>query len=91
MGIYLDSVNPKLTWDDELSALRENYNIFFNMGFSMIFTLALCGAICLLYFLCNIPVIALSISSLIILMICDIIVYNITKVKAVKNIIELNC
>lgn len=91
LGIYLDSVNPKLTWDDELSALRENYNIFFNMGFSMIFTLALCGAICLLYFLCNIPVIALSISSLIILLICDIIVYNITKVKAVKNIIELNC
>lgn len=91
LGIYLDSINPKLTWDDELSSLRENYNIFFNMGFAIIFTLVLCGGICLLYFLCNVSVNVLSILTLIILAICDIIVYNITRIKAVKNIIELSC
>ncbi|MCR5216553.1 MAG: hypothetical protein K6C69_06410 [Lachnospiraceae bacterium] len=37
MGIYLDSIQPKLVWDDELSSLRENYNTFYAMGIAILF------------------------------------------------------
>ena len=37
MGIYIDSIQPKLIWDDEMSALRENYNTFFSMAISIAF------------------------------------------------------
>lgn len=36
-GIYIDSIQPKLVWDDELSVLRENYNVFFSMAISIAF------------------------------------------------------
>lgn len=43
LGIYLDSIQPKLIWDDELSALRENYNTFFNMAIAIFLAAVLCG------------------------------------------------
>ena len=27
-GIYIDSIQPKLIWEDELNSLRENYNTY---------------------------------------------------------------
>lgn len=41
LGIYLDSIQPKLIWDDELSALRENYNTFFNMAIAIFIAIVL--------------------------------------------------
>ena len=32
IGIYIDSIQPKLIWEDELGSLRENYNTFFAMA-----------------------------------------------------------
>ena len=48
-GIYMDSVNPKLIWDDELNALRGNYNIFFNMAVSMVLEGIICAVAWVLY------------------------------------------
>jgi ABC-2 type transport system permease protein len=42
MGIYIDSIQPKLIWDDEMSALRENYNTFFAMAIAIAFTCVVC-------------------------------------------------
>ncbi len=40
LGILIDSVYPKIVWDDELSALRENTNNFLVMGIAIfIFTI----------------------------------------------------
>ncbi len=36
VGMYLDSLSPYVTWDDEYSALRGNLNAFFNMAVMMI-------------------------------------------------------
>lgn len=47
MGIYVDSTQPKLVWDDEMNSLRENYNTFFAMGLAMLFVLIVCGGSCL--------------------------------------------
>lgn len=42
MGIYIDSIQPKLIWDDEMSALRENYNTFFSMAVAIAFAAVVC-------------------------------------------------
>ena len=36
LGVFIDSIQPKLVWDDELNALRENYNTFVVMGLSLL-------------------------------------------------------
>lgn len=41
-GIYIDSIQPKLIWDDEMSALRENYNTFFSMAIAISFACIIC-------------------------------------------------
>ncbi len=42
MGIYIDSIQPKLIWDDELNSLRENYNCFFSMAVAIAFVAVVC-------------------------------------------------
>lgn len=51
MGIYVDSIQPKLIWDDEMNSLRENYNTFFAMGLALVFVLVVCGGGCLMVYL----------------------------------------
>lgn len=43
LGIALDSQSPKLVWEDELNALRGNFNVFFNMAMAIVSTMVLCG------------------------------------------------
>lgn len=38
-GLYLDSVQPKLVWDDEMSVVRENTNVALNMGITLLISL----------------------------------------------------
>ena len=35
LGVYMDSIQPKLVWDYEFSVLRENYNMFFSMAIAI--------------------------------------------------------
>ena len=42
LGVYIDSIQPKLIWDDEMSALRENYNTFFTMAIAIGFAAIVC-------------------------------------------------
>lgn len=43
-GILLDSVHPKLDWEDEYGALRGNLNAFFNMAIAIVIAIVLCIA-----------------------------------------------
>lgn len=43
MGVYIDSIQPKLIWDDENNALRENYNTFIAMGIALLIFGITCG------------------------------------------------
>ena len=43
IGVYVDSIQPKIIWDDENNALRENYNTFIAMGISLFFFGMICG------------------------------------------------
>ncbi len=43
LGIYLDTINPKLVWDDEINALRGNYNTVINAAVIMAVTGIICA------------------------------------------------
>ena len=43
IGLLIDSAFPKLIWDDESDSLRENYNTFIAMGYSLLLFSILCG------------------------------------------------
>lgn len=88
MGIYIDSIQPKLIWDDEMSALRENYNTFFSMAVSIAFTIVVCVGGFFLF--CNTKI-SIGFTALILVLILEaanIIVFSLTKRSGVRNIEE---
>lgn len=86
LGIIIDSVNPKLVWDDELNALRENSNNFIVMGISIFMFIVLVGLCYLLYKLFGIAVSFTTI--LLILILLNAIVYDLNRCFTVKNIVD---
>lgn len=49
LGVLIDSISPKLVWDDELNALRENDNNFIVMGITLLIFVLFIGLGYLLY------------------------------------------
>lgn len=88
MGIYIDSIQPKLIWDDELSALRENYNTFFSMAISIAFTIVVCVGGFFLFCNVKIKIATTAMILVIILGVANIIVLALTSRSGVKNIVE---
>lgn len=89
LGIYLDTINPKLIWEDELNALRGNENTFFSMAISMIVASVLGGGI---YYLNRVVLIPLSILKGILislLLMGSILMYYKVINKGMKNIEEV--
>lgn len=87
MGIYIDSLQPKLVWDDELSVLRENYNMFFSMAIVIVFVIIF--SIGGYYFLKSKEISFIALFSLytILLTICNGLIYILSKKSLIKNII----
>ena len=79
IGICIDSCYPKLIWDDEADALRENTNAFMAMGFSLLlFGILVLGGYYLnknyivsYNLLCSIGVLILVISNLILYLVAS--------------------
>lgn len=88
LGIVIDSINPKLVWDDELNALRENSNNFIVMGIVLLlFGLFLGGSYFLYknsYGFDTSVTIVLSV-----LFVLNILVLVLNNKFTVKNILEL--
>lgn len=51
LGVWLDSVHPKLVWENESAAMRGNLNVFFHMAFSIIAG----GLLCVLAYVMYVP------------------------------------
>ncbi len=88
MGTYIDSIQPKLIWDDENNSLRENYNTFIVMGLSMLFSGIICGGSYLL-----LKKYAASFNDLLLIVILGLILLNIIFIllslkNRTKNLIE---
>ena len=88
MGIYIDSIQPKLIWDDEMSALRENYNTFFSMAISIAFTAIVCVGGFFLFCNTSISVAITSLILIVILAVANLIVLFLTKRSGVRNLEE---
>ena len=89
LGMLLDSVNPKLVWEDALSALRENYNTFFCMAIS-IFVAFVSGVI--FYLLCRttqLNIALLGFLQLIIFIVIDCLLYRRSMTKGIENLKEM--
>lgn len=87
LGCLIDSINPKLVWDDELNALRENSNNFIVMGISMlIFIILVLGCYLLYKFEFGL---AISFTFVFLfLIIINAIIYDLNRRFTVKNILK---
>lgn len=88
LGIYIDSNQPKLIWDDELSALRENYNTFFTMAVAIGIGLFICLGGFLLFYRTDIIFPAIAVLVLLLLTTANLLVLTLTSIHGVKNIEE---
>ena len=89
-GIFMDSVNPKLIWDDELNALRGNYNVFFNMAVAILLEGITCAGSYLLFKFTSLGSIIIIIMLFILLMILNTVSYLLCAYKATANIDKLS-
>ena len=85
LGVYLDTVNPKLVWDDEINALRGNHNVFINMAFAIIISGILVGLIFMLKYM-NLGLILAYIISFVLVIGFTLITYLIAMKYGSKNI-----
>lgn len=89
LGIYLDTMNPKLIWEDEVNALRGNYHIFFNMALALLITAALCVIMRVLY-ACNFLPVAFLQSIILLISACLTVgCYSLCKKKGTKNLLKI--
>lgn len=88
LGIYIDSIQPKLIWDDEMSALRENYNTFFSMTIAIAFVLVVCVGGFFLFCNSKLTIAILAIILIAILAVANLIVLLATAKSGVRNIEE---
>ena len=88
LGILIDSIQPKLVWDDEINALRENYNTFMLMGFALLLFIFFVGGSYFLYRNYSVSFYEISISMIILLLLFGFIIYHVIAKSAAKNIIE---
>ena len=86
IGLLIDSAFPKLIWDDEADSLRENYNTFIAMGYSLLLFTILCGGGYYLIDHKSITNNQFTIATLIILLIGNLILYIIGRKKISRNI-----
>lgn len=89
LGIYLDTINPKLIWDGELNALRGNQNTFFSMAISMIMAAILSGGMYYLNRVAFVPLSILKVMLVILLFIGSILIYYKVVNRGVSNIEEV--
>lgn len=89
LGIYLDTMNPKLVWEDEINALRGNYHVFFNMALALITTAVVCIAMKLLFMLNVLSLDAILCLMMFITIILVILCYTLCRKKGVKNLMKI--
>lgn len=88
MGVLIDSIQPKLIWDDEMSVLRENYNTFFAMAITIFFTAVVCGGGFFLFVKSSMSMATFITILLLVLGISNIVILLMTKKSGVRNIAE---
>ena len=88
MGIYIDSIQPKLIWDDELSVLRENTNVALVMALALGIGIAIAFVGYSFYAFLKVRLLLVSLSLFVVLAILNLFVLWRTSKNAVRRIAE---
>ena len=88
IGLLIDSAFPKLIWDDEADSLRENYNTFIAMGYSLLLFTVLCGGGYYLIDKKSITNEQFTIAAFVILIVGNLLLYLISRKRISKNILN---
>ena len=88
IGLLIDSSFPKLIWDDEADSLRENYNAFIAMGYSLLLFAILCGGGYYLIDKGSITISQFTLISILILLVGNLLLYLISRRKISHNILN---
>ena len=86
LGMMLDSINPKLAWEDALTALRENYNTFFCMALAIGIAAVMAGIGILVYAVLGLPTAAAGVVLLLIVALFDYLIYRKCMTRGLENI-----
>ena len=89
MGMMLDSVNPKLVWEDALSALRENYNTFFGMAIAIGIAALFGGAAVLLHIFAELPVTLIGCGMLILAVLFGLVEYKRSMTRGLEKVLHV--
>ncbi len=89
LGLLLDSVNPKLAWEDALTALRENYNTFFCMAIAIGIAAVMVGIGILFYAVLGMPVGLIGLFFLVLIIGFDFLIYRRGMTRGVENILHV--
>ena len=85
LGMMLDSINPKLAWEDALTALRENYNTFFCMALAIGIAAVMAGIGILVYAVLGLPTAAAGVVLLLIVALFDYLIYRKCMTRGLEN------
>ena len=89
LGMYIDSIQPKLIWDDENNALRENFNTFISMAIALLIFVILCIRTYFnLFKKLHLTFIMIAFIIIIVLIILNLLMLIITNKSGYRNIIE---
>lgn len=89
LGVLMDSVQPKITWDDELGALRENTNVVFTMGISLFVAAVMCVGGYMLYGFVRLNSLIIALIYLIIISLLNLCVIFLSNSKGEKNLSDI--
>lgn len=90
MGVYMDTINPKLIWEDEINALRGNYNVFINMAVAIFVCVLTAAGSYFLFMVQNISFTLLTVLIMLELFALAIVFYFLCTKKGVKNLSKLS-
>ena len=88
MGIYIDSIQPKLVWDDELSVLRENTNVALVMAIALGISIAIAFVGYSFFAFLKVRLLLVSLSLFVVLALLNLFVLWRTQKNAVRRIAE---
>ena len=86
LGLFMDSINPKLLWEDALTALRENYNTFFCMAIAIGIAGVMAGIGVLLFVVLKISVAIVGCVLLAAVLLFDFLIYRKCMGRGIENI-----
>lgn len=80
----MDTINPKLVWDDEINALRGNYNTVINAAIIIAITAAICAISLVLLWIFGVEPVIINLGLVIVMYVLAVFAQRLCLSKGVK-------